>query len=52
MANETKTPKSGGNSIRGQVRDGHSVGRGVRAWQPTTDTAGTPPKKSSSSKKK
>jgi hypothetical protein len=39
---ESSTPKGG--SSKGQVRDGHSIGDKVKAWQPTVDRTTTPPK--------
>jgi len=43
--------KSKGNASKGQVRDGHSVGDHVKAWQPTVDRTTKPPKKGSTDKK-
>jgi hypothetical protein len=39
---ESSTPKGG--SSKGQVRDSHSIGDKVQAWQPTVDRTTTPPK--------
>ena len=51
MAKKEQSKKSSSDSISGQIRKGHKIGDGLKAYQPTVDKTTKPPKGKSNKKK-
>lgn len=51
MAKKEQNKKPSSGSISGIIREGHKIGEGAKAYQPTVDRTTNPPKGSSKDKK-